>query len=354
MMFNHVIIGGTFDHFHLGHQRLIEVAFKKGERVTIGIAIKDLYKNKILSQTIEDYSMRKKSVSKFLTKKSWQKKTKIIPITNIYGTTLIDKTIDAIVVSQATKKTAERINRLRQKKGWPGMKIIVVDDVLAEDGKLITSERIRMGEIDRRGKQYQISNISPRGRSSFGRKYQKKRLSLPEEMRKELRKPLGKVFKNTKSLLHYINLPAGRQGIMEWPIVIAVGDIINLSLLQGRFNPDVKIIDFRSRRMEIPNYKLPITNKLQITNYKKYTNKPGTINIKTADKLRRLIQNATLKKQKSWLVVDGEEDLLALPAIFFSPLHSLVLYGQMDLGVVAVEVTEAVKNIVKKLLGRFI
>jgi len=53
-------------------------------------------------------------------------------------------------------------------------------------------------------------------------------------------------------------------------------------------------------------------------------------------------------------VIDGEEDLLTLPAILLAPLSSLVLYGQWDRGAVMVEVTEEMKNQVKKLLERFV
>jgi len=331
MKHHHVIIGGTFDHFHLGHKKLIDKAFRLGRRITTGISKKSLFKNKLLALTIEDYTTRKKNIVEYLKKNNWQDKVKFKPIVNFFGTTLIDKTIDAIVVSKLTKRNALIINQERKKIGFPELKIIIVDDILACDGHLLTSEKIRMGEIDRKGNQYQISNI----------KYQKERLILPEEMREELRRPLGRVIK-PKEFIKSLKFLKSR----KIPMIISVGDIITMELLKNDVYPDVKIIDFRCRRKEIP-----IPNKFSIL--KKYKNKPGTINIKTADRLKRLIKNAAINKQKSWLVIDGEEDLMALPAILFAPLHSLVLYGQMDLGVVMVEVTEEVKNKVKSILNLF-
>ena len=53
------------------------------------------------------------------------------------------------------------------------------------------------------------------------------------------------------------------------------------------------------------------------------------------------------------MIVKGEEDLLALPAILFAPLNSVVLYGQIDLGVVMVEVTEEKKKGVEEILKKF-
>ena len=44
-----------------------------------------------------------------------------------------------------------------------------------------------------------------------------------------------------------------------------------------------------------------------------------------------------------FLVVDGEEDLLALPSILFAPLNAYVLYGQPNEGIVVVSVTESLK-----------
>ncbi|TRZ53029.1 hypothetical protein D4R99_01610, partial [bacterium] len=59
---NHVVLGGTFDHFHKGHEALLTKAFEVGKKVTIGIATEKLYKNKFLSETIEPFEVRKKSV----------------------------------------------------------------------------------------------------------------------------------------------------------------------------------------------------------------------------------------------------------------------------------------------------
>ena len=108
------------------------------------------------------------------------------------------------------------------------MKIITINDVLADDGKLISSERIRAGEIDRKGNIYNLSSII----------YQ---LSMPESLRPVLQKPLGMIFKDEKSLLQCINTS-------KHIMIIAVGDIIVDSLLKTGIDPDVKIIDFKSRR----------------------------------------------------------------------------------------------------------
>ena len=55
----------------------------------------------------------------------------------------------------------------------------------------------------------------------------------------------------------------------------------------------------------------------------------------------------------SWIVVDGEEDLLTLPAILFAPPNSLVLYGHWQHGIIAVEVDEEMKEKIWKIIERF-
>ena len=51
------------------------------------------------------------------------------------------------------------------------------------------------------------------------------------------------------------------------------------------------------------------------------------------------------------IVVDGEEDLLALIAVLYAPENSIVVYGQPYTGVVIIKVTPEKKEQVKALLN---
>jgi pantetheine-phosphate adenylyltransferase len=68
-----------------------------------------------------------------------------------YGPTVYSDDIEALVVSEETEPTALKINEIRKNKGLRPMDIITIGMVLAEDGKPISSTRIRKGEIDVKG-----------------------------------------------------------------------------------------------------------------------------------------------------------------------------------------------------------
>ncbi|MBI5044782.1 MAG: adenylyltransferase/cytidyltransferase family protein, partial [Candidatus Levybacteria bacterium] len=66
MKFHHVIVGGTFDHFHRGHQKLLTQSFKVGEKITVGISLPQLYQNKKHTLSVEGYSIREQYVTDFV------------------------------------------------------------------------------------------------------------------------------------------------------------------------------------------------------------------------------------------------------------------------------------------------
>ncbi|MFA6081386.1 MAG: pantetheine-phosphate adenylyltransferase [Patescibacteria group bacterium] len=334
--FNYIVVGGTFDNFHKGHETLISKAFEVGKKVVIGIAEKELYKNKLLNETIESYEVRKKSVSEFLKKKNWLSRAKIITFSHFTGGADKEKNIDAIVVSKETYQNALKINQLREKNRLKKLKIIMINDILAEDGKIISSERIRAGEIDREGHNFQFPIFN----------FQKEEMKMPEILRTTLQKPLGKIFDSAHKVIKFIKLIKPIQ-------IIAVGDIVVNSMLKNDIHPDVKIIDFKSRRQILTDVVLNSFQDLEIPKQIRHGNKPGTINLKTSEIIKEKIKLAIYKKEKYWIVIDGEEDLLALPAILFAPLGSLVLYGHWEHGIIAVKIDEKIKNKVREIVKKF-
>jgi pantetheine-phosphate adenylyltransferase len=142
-----IAVGGTFDKFHKGHEKLLSTAFEMGQEVLVGITSDDFASNK--KHEIEKLSYRIQRINDFCSK--FNKKYEIKEIFDSYGTADKDPDMEAIVVSKETEKTAELINMERLKNGLNLLDIIVIEWILAYDGNPISSTRIRKGEIDNYG-----------------------------------------------------------------------------------------------------------------------------------------------------------------------------------------------------------
>ncbi len=327
--YNHVTVGGTFDHLHVGHQTILYHAFQIGKKVSIGITTDEFHTKKKIADQIEPLAVRKKNLVDFLKKKNYFSRSILVPLKDIYGTTLSDSRIQAIVVTRETKHNATKINKERNKKNLSKLKIVVIPYMKGDDTRIVRSTRIRIGEIDRYGHNY--SKLFPIHT----------KLVLPDSTREALRKPLGKVISgNPDSVtVRVINLLYSSQA----PLTIAVGDIIANHLIKGSFIPDIAIIDNRSQRQILDGGKAS----------RGLRNQRGTIASTVARKILHSIQTAVYHGEKKTITICGEEDLLAIPAILFAPLGSIVVYGQMNRGVIVVTVTEERKQQVKNLLLQF-
>jgi len=218
--YNHIILGGTFDHFHAGHELFLKTALTIGKKVTIGITTELLYRHKILASTIETYAVREKGIREYIsTIKKNSQEIKLISLTNVYGNSLKDMSVDAILVTSATKNGALLINKKRKEAHMKPLNVIVVPLVKGGDGQVISSDRIRYGDIDRSGNNYYKWLID------------KAPLLLPDGLRTLLRKPLGDLIRGTyhqrKEIVHKIIHTIEKNNPS---MVIAIGDIIAGSL----------------------------------------------------------------------------------------------------------------------------
>lgn len=369
--YKNIIYAGTFDHLHIGHKTLLDKAFSLADKVSMGITSNEMVKNKLLSQTIQTLDIRRLALETYLKDKKYFKKARIFVLDDIYGPSVGKTSADSLLVTTDTLKNGQKVNLERQRRGLTPFELVITPLVLANDGRPVTSERIRLGEIDRVGNRYQLQVASSK----------KKTLHLPENMREELRKPLGTVINSEFGIRNSIPSQTWSKQILNSnsqkefketakkviesikqlkispPVVISVGDIITISLLRQKYIPDISIIDLRSRRESLNKEKVYKRIQLECGRtqvvYVKTKNKAGEIRVEAGNKIQETVSDIVYSGKKSVIEVDGEEDLLALPAILFAPLHSIVLYGQWNLGVVIVDVTEDKKEEVKVLLDRF-
>lgn len=323
--FNHSILGGTFDRLHAGHKHFLDTAFASSEYVTIGLTTPALFSHKLLSENIESYDIRLDDLITYLTEKGYDKRSTIIKLSDIYGNSLNEQKIDSIFINEHGVKNAHIINEKRQKRGLAPLTIEVVPLIKGDDRNVISSSRIRIGEINRNGNSY----LKFLTRSET--------LKLPEEHRNELKIPLGKVLTKVEE--------AENKGF-----IITVGDIVTSNFIKMETIPDISVFDGKSERQTITDKQiLDFLPK----EYQEFENKPGNINAIVVKKIFGAIQSLVNDKKQTAIKIIGEEDLLTLPLILLSPLCSTVFYGQPNIGAVAVFVTEQKKEEVKLILSSF-
>ncbi|SRR5579883_2110316 len=125
--------------------------------------------------------------------------------------------------------------------------------------------------------------------------------------------------------------------------IIAVGDATTEKLVSFGIVPDLAVIDGRERRSKrtsIPdNYEA-----IQLV----CSNPPGGVSVEALETLRVAIN----MDEKVRVMVDGEEDMLALPIFSMVPDGTVVLYGQPLEGLVITIVNEKARIRAKRLMDR--
>jgi uncharacterized protein (UPF0218 family) len=163
------------------------------------------------------------------------------------------------------------------------------------------------------------------------------RLLLTEGQRQRLKEPLGQLVAGSPS---ECNHALKRVQDDEKPrLLILVGDTISRNALHSGIRADVVIIDNKEMRagaVEFPHGK---------TRVFKTVNAQGTIDLLAWEAVAEAVQ-----KGNGAVLVDGEEDLLALVAIIVAPVGSIVAYGQPGEGIVIVRVTGKKKNEIQALV----
>lgn len=151
--YNIVAIGGTFDLIHLGHFALLSKAFELGNNVIIGLTSDEfVYNFKPNVKLKNNYIKRYELLSKYIDRKFGSLISySIRKLDNEFGPTVKNQNVDALIVSEETKLTANRINTIRKSNNLNPLDIIIIEMITTDDGIPISSSRIRNGEIDEYG-----------------------------------------------------------------------------------------------------------------------------------------------------------------------------------------------------------
>ncbi len=160
---------------------------------------------------------------------------------------------------------------------------------------------------------------------------------LPEGLRPKLAAPLGIVFagEETKG-------PEFEKMVRNAPLAVSVGDRVTDTLGEMGRTPDVQVVDGVERRVKREAPKVPYARLVKVKN------PAGRL---TADAIAGM-KKALLGKKPVRVLVEGEEDLMAMLAIAFAPVSAVVFYGQPGVGVVVVKVNAVSKARNREILAK--
>lgn len=161
---------------------------------------------------------------------------------------------------------------------------------------------------------------------------------LPTKLRRKLKKPLGELIcgspQDTIEKLKDLIEKA------KPPCVVSVGDVVSKNLADAQVRLKLMVVDNRVMRSKIEPVNVVADEERRVKN------PPGTITFEALNAIQEAFKiNNTVK-----IVVDGEEDLLALLAVKYAPENSVIVYGQPRRGLVAIIATMEKKAEVDKIL----
>lgn len=316
-MYNHVVLGGTFDHFHAGHKDLLSLAFHTGKKITVGLTKPSMNQRKKFLSAIQPYKLREKGIIEFAKELHRETDIKIIPIRDIYGSTLIDETLEAIVVTPHTEHGAIQINAERKRRGLPALSVQICPLHHDDLGEVLCSTNIRAGICDRSGFRYDT--------------LQKRDITLSSSAKEVLHRPFGK--KITIAKLRDKRTP-----------LFLIGDVVTDFCVGHNVSFTISYIDGKSMRRPYA----PTSISENSASKTALVNPPGEIKKELSD---HILKSFSEEKNKIFRI-DGEEDLLTVASVLLLPLGSRVVYGYpfAPSCMRCITVTERIKQFFSKLV----
>jgi len=155
-----------------------------------------------------------------------------------------------------------------------------------------------------------------------------------------LKEPFGVIIKDD-----YINKESLNQEIGRAHKIITVGDTTTEKLVSLDYIPDISIVDGKEKRIKKHKiFEYPTDKILH------FENKPGELDEHIITEIQQLTQSKL--ESKIQFIIEGEEDLVALPFLMFSPDDWVICYGQPFHGLVIVHVNEDSRSRAKLIFNK--
>ena len=145
-----VALGGTFDIIHDGHMKLLNKAFSISNKAIVGLT-SDVLAAKKGKKLLKNYHQRFESLKSLIEENFPNSSYDISKLENDFGPAVIEGSVQALIVSEETRNQGQLLNELRAKRNLPPVEIVGVPMVLAKDGGVISTTRIRNSEINGSG-----------------------------------------------------------------------------------------------------------------------------------------------------------------------------------------------------------
>lgn len=305
-------LGGTFDHFHAGHESFIKFATQLSYKLLIGITADELVHTKEQTASLQPYKIRHKAVQNFCERRKLD--CELVKLTDLYGPTINPEytKIDSLCATTDTEPGVDKINEVRVAMGLRPLPIFIAPLLNDQTNTPLHSTKIRAGLIDRQGK-------------LFVQAFQAG-LEINDHQRRFLRRPLGPIVAEANP--------------NDQRLIAVVGDYALSQFLINKWSYRIGVYDGRTQRR-------PFAHELikKITPTLKITNPAGSISATTFQQLLRLETS-----HPQHILVDGEEDLVTTALILTLPLKSILYYGQPGKGMVKLEISEELKEKIWQLL----
>ncbi|MDL5362263.1 GTP-dependent dephospho-CoA kinase family protein [Halalkalicoccus sp. NIPERK01] len=161
-------------------------------------------------------------------------------------------------------------------------------------------------------------------------------LRLPDSLRGAFKEPMGAIETDAEVLVGDISGP-----------LIAVGDVVTYHFERIGHTPDVAVIDGLTERDTVEP---EVADVLEASGARRIeaTNPAAALSAS----ILRALREAVGSEEPVAIDVEGEEDLVTLPALVLAPEGASVVYGQPGEGMVHVRVDEGTRERARDLLER--